>query len=84
MPGIVRPWHMTPSGQLPQKDQQPDEDLIEDSSNSEADGRTTLADIMKNKAGGAGSSGTSSVVSAGCPKGPRTTPRKRKDAVDPK
>ncbi|XP_039771103.1 uncharacterized protein LOC120639141 isoform X2 [Panicum virgatum] len=38
---------------------------------------------MKNKAGGAGSSGTSSVVPAGCPKGPRTTPRKRKDAVDP-
>jgi hypothetical protein len=50
MLGIVRSWHMTPTAQLPQSNQQSDEDPIEESSDSEANDRTTLADTMKNKA----------------------------------
>jgi len=50
MPGIVRPKHVTPVTQLPQSSHQSDEDPIEESSDSEANDRTTLADTMKNKA----------------------------------
>ena len=50
MLGIVRSWHMTPTAQLLQSNQQSDEDPIEESSDSEANDRTTLADTMKNKA----------------------------------
>jgi len=83
MAGIVRPRHVTPITQQPQSNYRADRDPVEESLGSEADDRTTLALILKGKAGGIELSSTSAAGVSGCPKGPRTTTGKRKNVSNP-
>ena len=83
---ILWPGHLMPSSHQPQGNYQADRDPIpEESSNSDADDRATLAEILKGKAGGAESSGRGAAlgedVVTSCPKGLRTTVRKQKANV---
>jgi hypothetical protein len=89
MPEIRRPSHLMPSAhQLPRNYQADRDPIAEESSNSDADDRTTLAEILKGKVRGADSSGCSTALgeelATSCPKGPRTTVRKRKAETVPR
>ena len=83
---VVRPRHLMPSAHQPQRNYHADQDtILEESTDSDANDRVTLAEIMKGKAGGAETSShcvalDEEIVNS-CPKGPRTTMHKRKASV---